>query len=202
MKVIEVTAQKGGVGTTTVACSIALALGKKSPERVLLLDPSKNDDCTALLGLSVNTFRENEGHYGITVKGVTPNELKGMLSIGDYDFVVIDAGMEMTRQYGFGFPDLRVQVVRNEYLSLRAASIAFPMIPPDHMYDACVVLYQSANALTVRDVQTVLRNVPTTFPMSPSVARSIDAGLYGSQDKHWGEWTTDFIETHLAEAMK
>jgi hypothetical protein len=65
-----------------------------------------------------------------------------------------------------------------------------------------VVLYQKANALTVKDVATVLRNVPTVFEIRTDVARSIDAGIYGSRDEHWGEWTTDFIETHLAEVMK
>ena len=195
MKVIEVSSAKGGVGTTTVACSLALALVTKSPERVLLLDLSKNDDCTAVLGLGTNSTRENNC-YGMTIQGLTRKEMKDTVSVGDYDFVVIDAGMETTRQYGLGIPDLRVQVVRNEYMSLRAETLA-----GRNNFGACVVLYQKDNALTVKDVQLVLRNIPTVFEISSNVSRAIDAGLLASRDKLWGEWTDSIIETHFSEVM-
>ena len=195
MKVIEVSSAKGGVGTTTVACSIALALATKSPERVLLLDLSKNDDCTAVLGLGTNSTRENN-HFNMTIKGLTRQEMKDTLSVGNYDFVVIDAGMETTLQYGFGYPDLRVQVVRNEYMSLRAETLSGRTD-----FGACVVLYQKENALTVKDVQLVLRNIPTVFEISSDVARTIDAGLLGTRSKNWSEWTSEFIETHFSEVM-
>jgi MinD-like ATPase involved in chromosome partitioning or flagellar assembly len=195
MKVIEVSSAKGGVGTTTVACSLALALATKSPERVLLLDLSKNDDCTAVLGLGTNSTRENNC-YGMTIQGLTRKEMKDTVSVGDYDFVVIDAGTETTRQYGLGIPDLRVQVVRNEYMSLRAETLA-----GRDNFGACVVLYQKDNALTVRDVQTVLRNVPTVFEISSTVSRAIDAGLLASRDNLWSEWTDSIIETHFSEVM-
>jgi MinD-like ATPase involved in chromosome partitioning or flagellar assembly len=195
MKVIEVSSAKGGVGTTTVACSLALALATKSPERVLLLDLSKNDDCTAVLGLGTNSTRENNC-YGMTIQGLTRKEMKDTVSVGDYDFVVIDAGTETTRQYGLGIPDLRVQVVRNEYMSLRAETLA-----GRDNFGACVVLYQKDNALTVKDVQMVLRNVPTVFEISSNVSRAIDAGLLASRDKLWGEWTDSIIETHFSEVM-
>ena len=195
MKVIEVSSAKGGVGTTTVACSLALALATKSPERVLLLDLSKNDDCTAVLGLGTNSTRENNC-YGMTIQGLTRKEMKDTVSVGDYDFVVIDAGTETTRQYGLGIPDLRVQVVRNEYMSLRAETLA-----GRDNFGACVVLYQKDNALTVKDVQMVLRNVPTVFEISSNVSRAIDAGLLASRDNLWSEWTDSIIETHFSEVM-
>jgi MinD-like ATPase involved in chromosome partitioning or flagellar assembly len=195
MKVIEVSSAKGGVGTTTVACSIALALAKKSPERVLLLDLSKNEDCTAVLGLGTNSLRENN-HFDMTIKGLTRQEMKDTLSVGDYDFVVIDAGTETTRQYGLGIPDLRVQVVRNEYMSLRAETLA-----GRQGFGAVVVLLQKDNALTVSDVQLVLRNIPTVFEISSNVARTIDAGLLGSRADLWSEWTDSLIETHFSEVM-
>jgi MinD-like ATPase involved in chromosome partitioning or flagellar assembly len=195
MKVIEVSSAKGGVGTTTVACSLALALATKSPERVLLLDLSKNDDCTAVLGLGTNSTRENNC-YGMTIQGLTRKEMKDTVSVGDYDFVVIDAGTETTRQYGLGIPDLRVQVVRNEYMSLRAETLA-----GRDNFGACVVLYQKDNALTVKDVATVLRNVPTVFDISSNVSRAIDAGLLASRENLWSEWTDSIIETHFSEVM-
>jgi hypothetical protein len=195
MKVIEVSSAKGGVGTTTVACSIALALAKKSPERVLLLDLSKNDDCTAVLGLGTNSLRENN-HYGMTIQGLARQEMKDTVSLGDYDFVVIDAGTEMPFHYGFGVPDLRVQVVRNEYMSLRAETLSGRT-----NFGACVVLFQKDNALTVKDVQMVLRNIPTVFEISSNVSRAIDAGLLGSRENLWGEWTDSLIETHFSEVM-
>jgi cellulose biosynthesis protein BcsQ len=195
MKVIEVSSAKGGVGTTTVACSIALALATKSPERVLLLDLSKNDDCTAVLGLGTNSLRENSC-YGMTIQGLARQQVKDTVSVGDYDFVVIDAGTEKIREYGFCVPDLRVQVVRNEYMSLRAETLA-----GRGNFGACVVLFQKDNALTVKDVQVVLRNVPTVFEISSNVSRAIDAGLLASRENLWSEWTDSIIETHFSEVM-
>jgi hypothetical protein len=195
MKVIEVSSAKGGVGTTTVACSLALALATKSPERVLLLDLSKNDDCTAVLGLGTNSARENNC-YGMTIQGLTRKEMKDTVSVGDYDFVVIDAGTEKIREYGFCVPDLRVQVVRNEYMSLRAETLA-----GRGNFGACVVLFQKDNALTVKDVQMVLRNVPTVCEISSNVSRAIDAGLLASRENLWSEWTDSIIETHFSEVM-
>jgi hypothetical protein len=172
-----------------------LALAKKSPERVLLLDLSKNEDCTAVLGLGTNSLRENN-YFDMTIKGLTRQEMKDTLSVGDYDFVVIDAGTETTRQYGLGIPDLRVQVVRNEYMSLRAETLA-----GRQSFGACVVLFQKDNALTVSDVQTVLRNIPTVIEINSNVSRAIDAGLLASRENLWSEWTDSIIETHFSEVM-
>jgi hypothetical protein len=84
-------------------------------------------------------------------------------------------------------------------MSLRAETLA--MSKGRGNFGACVVLYQKDNALTVKDVQMVLRNVPTVFEISSNVSRAIDAGLLASRDKLWGEWTDSIIETHFSEVM-
>lgn len=193
MKVIEVSSAKGGVGTTTVACSLALALAKKSPERVLLLDLSKYNDCTAMLATSTNPDKVNYAN-GMTIKGITRKQIKDALSVeGNYDFVIIDAGTETVEQLPL---DLRVQVTRNEYMAIRAETISGRT-----GFGACVVLFNEDHAINVNDVQMVLRNIPTVFKISSNVARTIDAGLFASTDKHWKEWTDSIIETHFSEVL-
>jgi uncharacterized protein YutD len=132
----------------------------------------------------------------MTIQGLTRQQMKDTVSVGDYDFVVIDAGTEKIREYGFCVPDLRVQVVRNEYMSLRAEKLA-----DRGNFGATVLLFQKEYALTVKDVQMVLRNIPTVFEMSAKVARAIDAGLIGSRENLWSEWTDSIIETHFSEVM-
>lgn len=190
MKIIEVSSSKGGVGTTTVACCMALALANKSPGRVLLLDLSSNEDCFGVLGISTTSTYECE-QYEMTIKKTTRQELDDTLNLGDYDFVVIDAGIETSPEYRFGIPDIRIQVVRNEYMALRAASTERVD------FDATVVLFQKQYALTVGDVQMILRNTPIVFEISADVARAVDSGLIAWREQLWGDWTDSIIETHL-----
>jgi len=192
MKIIEVSSSKGGVGTTTVACCTALALANRSPERVLLLDLSRNDDCFGVLGISTpSTYECRE--YAMTIKKITRQELDDTLKLGEYDFVVIDAGLETVPEYRFGTPSLRIQVVRNEYMALRAAS------SERGEFDATVVLFQKDYALTVGDVLMILGNIPVVFEISAEVARAIDSGLLAWREHLWGDWTDSVIETHFPE---
>jgi hypothetical protein len=192
VKIIEVSSSKGGVGTTTVACCMALALANKSPERVLLLDLSSNEDCFGILGVSTTSTYERE-QYEMSIKKTTRQELADTLNLGDYDFVVIDAGLETSPEYRFGPVDLRIQVVRNEYMALRAASTE------RGNFDATVVLFQKQYALTVGDVQMILRNTPIVFEISADVARAVDSGLIAWRENLWGDWTDSIIETHLTK---
>lgn len=190
MKIIEVSSSKGGVGTTTVACCMALALATRAPGRVLLLDLSKNEDCFGVLGISTTSTYECE-QYEMTIKKTTRQELGDTLNLGEYDFVVIDAGLETAPEYRFGAVALRIQVVRNEYMALRAAAAE------RGAFDSTVVLFQKQYPLTVSDVQMVLRNTPVVFEMSADVARAVDSGLIAWRENLWGEWTDSIIETHL-----
>ena len=129
----------------------------------------------------------------MTIKKITRRELDDTLNLGEYDFVVIDAGLETVHEYRFGTPSLRIQVVRNEYMALRAASFE------RGDFDATVVLFQKQYALTVSDVQMILRNTPIVFEISPDAASAIDSGLIAWREHLWGECTDSMIETHFPE---
>jgi len=129
----------------------------------------------------------------MTIKKITRQELDDTLKLGEYDFVVIDAGLETVPEYRFGTPSLRIQVVRNEYMALRAAS------SERGEFDATVVLFQKDYALTVGDVLMILGNIPVVFEISAEVARAIDSGLLAWREHLWGDWTDSVIETHFPE---
>ena len=190
MKVIEVSARKGGVGTSTVACSIALALGKTNPERVLLIDTSANNDDALILGLTPTSGEQT--YSGITIVGESFDKVSNQ-NISGYDFVVIDAGLLGGKSTYFDQVPFRVAVVRNSYLSLRAE-----MTDVKHSSDAVVAIVDKQDALTERDVAQVLSKKDTTtiVDFDNRTSRAIDAGLYGHRDTVW-EWAVSFVETHI-----
>jgi hypothetical protein len=189
MKVTEVSARKGGVGTSTVACSIALALGKTNPERVLLIDTSVNSDDALILGLTPTSGEQTYG--GITVVS-TPYDKVSNQNISGYDFVIIDAGLLGGKNTYFDQVPFRVAVVRNSYLSLRAEAHE-----TTHTADAVVGIVDAQDALTAKDVGQVLRQKDTTIvDFDNRTSRAIDAGLYGHRDTVW-EWAVSFVETHI-----
>ena len=192
MKVIEVSARKGGVGTSTVACSIALALGKTNPERVLLIDTSANNADTLILGLAPTSGEQTYG--GITVVSTPYDKVSSMRGV-HYDFVVIDAGLIGGKKSTyFDQVPFRVAVVRNSYLSLRAE-----MTDVKHSADAVVAIVDAQDALTAKDVGQVLRQKDTTIvDFDNRTSRAIDAGLYGHRYTVW-EWAVSFVETHISK---
>ena len=193
MKVIEVTARKGGVGTTTVACSLALSLSQQNPDKVLLIDTSHNTEAFSVLGLSSpkNGVSSSVGQHNLTVVNVPLANVNG-LAVSQYDFVVIDAGkLDGVDNSYFGQVPFQVAVVRNSYLSLRAESAT------RFGKDAIVSIHDSGFVLNEKDVRNVLNGNPVSvFPFDHAVARAIDAGLFPARDNLWGEWTTAFIKQH------
>jgi hypothetical protein len=193
MKVIEVTARKGGVGTTTVACSLALSLSQQNPDKVLLIDTSHNTEAFSVLGLSSpkNGVSSSVGQHNLTVVNVPLANVNG-LAVSQYDFVVIDAGkLDGVDNSYFGQVPFQVAVVRNSYLSLRAESAT------RFGKDAIVSIHDSGFVLNEKDVRNVLNGNPVSvFPFDHAVARAIDAGLFPSREPLWSEWTTAFIKQH------
>jgi hypothetical protein len=194
MKVLEVSGRKGGVGTTTVACALALALSKWSPNGVLLIDTQENGEAFSVLCLSAPTGRESAsiGENNLTVVNVPLSEVDNGLSVSQYEFVVIDAGKTSVGKSYFGLDPFRVAVVRNSYLSLRAETLARGLAK-----DAVVSIHDKESVLTENDTRVVL-GVPsvTVFALDNAVARAIDAGLFSSREHLWDNWTRQFIRSH------
>jgi len=150
---------RGGQGTTTVACALAVMAAAHEPTTIVTADP----DCSAaVLGLARPT--------------ATPAIVAGSLSLDttvpvEGGFTVIDGGR--LGEIATPRPGVRLAVLRGPcYLALAALH--------DHAgsYDAVVVVEEPDRALTARDVTDVL-DVPVaaTVRTSTAVAQAIDAGL-------------------------
>jgi hypothetical protein len=181
MRVVSVSARKGGVGTTTVASSLALSLSKHG--KVLLVDRSHNGDVFSLLGAQ-------------TPERDTPSpiveNLDGLYSdayYGDYDYVVIDEGVRWTlREDAF-----TVNVVTNAYMSVKnEVNGAKP--------DAIVLHEYKDTPLNGNDVQLVLAPERLyVMPHDSAVWRAIDAGLYPNTNKsHLYDWANGLVEEILS----
>ena len=163
MKVIEVSARKGGVGTSTVAVSLAVALAKANPQSVLLVDTSTNADTWAIAGVSPSQPYSTLGDHDLAFYKTTVEGLAGLPSFLEREFVIIDAGTSS----------------RSEYF-------------------AVVCVHNEDFVLNRGDVKSVL-NAPLVhyFGVDNSVARAIDAGLYGdSRSNLFAEWTSEFLRDH------
>jgi hypothetical protein len=183
---IEVSSRKGGVGTTTTACAIALAL-ENMGNTVLLLDTTGTDSVSAVLG--INGYAPD--WKGITVKNVHV-EGKDIPAYGDYDCVVVDAGHKQFDYLDETTSVKRVCVVRNEYLTVKA-----------NMYvkaDVVMAFIIPTNALTAGDVKNVLRS--SNFidaQVCERLSRSIDAGLFPSRwEAVCGEWSNAIVDSLMA----
>lgn len=191
MKVIEVSAQKGGVGTSTVAVSLAVALSKANPTGVLLVDTSTNSDTWAIAGVSSSEPYTTLGDHELGLRKTTVEGLADLAPFHNREFVIIDAGTAPRSQY-FGISPFRVSVVTNSYLSLRAETWR------KGGRDAVVCVHNEDFVLTKGDVKNVL-SAPLIhyFGVDNSVARAIDAGLYGNgRSNLFAEWTSEFLRDH------
>jgi MinD-like ATPase involved in chromosome partitioning or flagellar assembly len=182
---------KGGVGTTTVACSIAL-LASQDNTRVLLVDCSPHRDTLSWLGLpnEVFGFHEevhpnldlalvNEKHYPFT---------EAIRRLDDYEVVVIDAGTTNYRLFTESVT--KVLVVRNDYMALRNA--VNNKVKPD---TAIVVLMEPNRVLTFKDAGQVLGGSPIVkMEWDEAVPRAIDAGLMPTRAKDLvGGWVSELM---------
>ena len=196
MRVIEVSARKGGVGTTAVACGLALAIAKERPSlRVALLDRSPAGDCVGLLGVSNIGPGEVTATPGLGVS-VIRTEGDKTPGLSSYDIVVVDAGVTRAVGQYDGQDAYTVAVVRNEYLSLRA-EVATSIHP-----NATVACLVAERALTYGDIQMVLGKRPNLaqWEVTPVIARAIDAGLYEYRSESIGclAWVTTLIPDFFA----
>jgi hypothetical protein len=187
---IEVSSRKGGVGTTTTACAIALAL-ENMGNTVLLLDTTGTDSVSAVLG--INGLMSSVPEWkGITVKNVHI-EGKEVSPYGDYDYVVIDAGNKMFNYTDETATVKRVGVVRNEYLTVKL-NMYLPV-------DVFVCFTIEGNALLAKDVHQVIGSKTPIVDalVSPQVARAIDAGLFTSRwEATAGEWSNAIVASFMA----
>lgn len=197
MKVLEVSARKGGVGTSTVAASLAVSLSISNPYSVLLIDPSDNADVLSIMGLSVPFSRDQEivdGIHGLTIRRPDIDKTRQATAedISAFSFVVIDAGLRPRSSTYFGTEPFRISVVTNSYLSLRAQTLS-PVKP-----DAHVCLYNDQLVLTSGDVRSVLGRdaLVRDVAVDPAVSRAIDAGLYTLRTNLYEGWTNEFIREH------
>lgn len=188
MRVIEVSARKGGVGTTVVATAIAVALSNRG-ENVLLVDATGSGDSCAVLGIAIP---EADGFTEVTTTlGVIIHKEKGMLAeVASHDVVVVDAGITKTpgRTY-WGMTPHRVAVVRNSYLSLRAE-----VADRNTACDTLVVVTEKDSALTYTDAVNVVphKTRHMEVPHDPNLARAVDAGLFTMRANLYQEWAERF----------
>jgi hypothetical protein len=205
MKVIEVSARKGGVGTSTVAVSLAVALSQAKPKSVLLVDTSPNSDTWAIAGAStpVGPHKSSTtlGEHELLLIKTGGNTLATLEhdDLFSFDFVVIDAGLSPASHY-FGETPFRVSVVNNSYLSLRAQAFTGGFYA-----DGIVCVHNDGFVLNEKDVKNVLGGrFVHYFGVDNAVARAIDAGLYAtSRTNLFADWTGSFIQFHeLVEPSK
>lgn len=174
MNKIQVSARKGGVGTTTVACAIALTYSRTHPTlKIGLVDNSRFNDCLSVMGL-------NPQAPSIDKVTIIDKEADG------YDVLIIDAGVTDKLD-----PEaIIVNVVRNEYLSLRAETIA------NLSNDYTVALINEENALNAKDVSSVVRSKALNFAISSQMSRAIDAGMFASRlEQIDSEWANRLVNS-------
>lgn len=166
---IEISSLKGGVGKTTVAGLVALALNEQG-NKVMLVGVNASDQIHGLMATTADS--PSWGNIDISVVGMNGGGV--FYSYDDHDYVVVDAGTQM-----FDYPDgsvvTRIGVVRNDYLSLRAMTTYSP--------DFFVATHNPTNVLNMKDVRAVLLRPVVEMPVREDIARAIDAGLLNTRWK-------------------
>ena len=155
MRIINIIGTKGGVGTSTAAATIAIALANAG-ERVALVERNASGDLRAIVGSDLDN---------LTFTDTIPDE-----DCDTFDFAVVDHATTTTQPES----GTNVLVVSNCYMSiLRATKLTWRP-------DALIAITEQPRALHHGDIVTVV-GVPANrtihIARDPDVARSIDAGL-------------------------
>jgi hypothetical protein len=162
MKIVNVIAAKGGVGTSTTAAMIAVSLAT-SGSCVVVLDTTGTGDVSAIVA---------DGSLTIRVDMPTDTEAESI------DLLIIDHAVP-THPTEPDLPSgLNVLVTTNDYLAVRRA-ISYPII-----FHGLVIHQNTASPLDTKDVHAVIAIPPErtlVLPNDPTIARYLDAGMLGAQ---------------------
>ena len=158
---ITVVGARGGHGTTTIACALAVMSAAQGPTTLAAVD---TDTAAAVLGLPR--------------PATTPVAVVGSLQLDSISgatdatgTTIVDGGTIVGAP--LAGPGMRIAVLRGPcYLALAT------LLAHGRDYDGVVVVEEQDRSLTASDISDVL-DVPVlaTVHASPAVARSIDAGM-------------------------
>lgn len=166
MKTLVFTSNKGGVGTTNVACVTAVLVSQMGL-RVLLVDTQDNADCYSWFAAS-NPTAKNELSWAtedIWLAHVNNINQLDNLPLEAVDVVIVDGGQDNIRRKD----TTKIKVVTNNYMALKNTC--------NRNYDQYVCTFNEGHALIKSDVENVMKKKLHAFvECSPSVARAIDAG--------------------------
>lgn len=159
---IHLVSAKGGQGVTTTAVALAAQLADRG--HTVELVPGDDDSRSDLSAFALPT--------GVTlVEHQSPNaEPTARVIDGNPSLTADDIGPASSYQ--------RLLVTREDYLALRRATKIEGV-------DGIIVLADSTRSLCPADVESVLgRPIVSTIPVTPAIARAVDAGLFprGGED--------------------
>jgi MinD superfamily P-loop ATPase len=153
---------KGGVGTTTVAASLALMLSRTGSTVIRAVD---EDPCLAMLGVGVREYPYG-GDITYNLSWMTG---EGFAAVND-NGINLDAAADAA--------GIRLLVTRGCYLALRRAIHSEGR---KHI-DGIVLIEEPGRALGRREVADVLgKPIVATIPYRDTVCRAIDAGVLVSR---------------------
>lgn len=195
--IYDIHAYKGGVGTTTVACALAVAESHKG--KTVLIDATGSNDTYAWLGLANSTEEcvakpvESVNHPlfiahskpGHAWLAYTTLDLAGDLQ--DVRTIVIDNGKHRTSDSRL--PSAKpVCVVRNDYMTLRSTVGKF-------LADREILfLFENNGVLNKNDVRAVLGADPVVMKYDEAVQRAIDAGLAPTRHHLFAKWVKELTK--------
>jgi hypothetical protein len=176
MKTYTFSSHKGGVGTTTVACSVACLLAGEGHE-TLLVDAGHNPDTYSWLGwpTPVEMTEPVEVSANLWVVRAESAQDVVALNLSPYSYIVTDAG-QRPMSLSFSDTDEKVLVARNDYMALSNA-VKHDM----GQYHKAVVIMENERVLNDKDCRNVLRVETLIVEWLPALSRAIDAGLAPSR---------------------